>query len=194
MIKRLCCTLTVFLALPVTSASALMITFENFAPPGAVINVNPAAPYTEAGFTLTPTNALSAVFDSAADVDFPGNTTDFFGFEESNVITLTGPAPFTLNSLIIGPTTISSTPTISMTILGNVLGGGTLTGTFAGLSTATSETLNWANLTSVVFRTTNDAGLDDIVINQVPEPASLALLGAAAVALGARRFRRKHAD
>ena len=116
---------------------------------------------------------------------------DFFGFDETNPITLSGPAPFTLNSLLIGPSTISSTPTISMTLLGTLSVGGTLTATFAGVSTATLETLNWANLTSVRFSATNDSALDNIVINQVPEPASLALLGAAALTVGARRFRRK---
>ena len=181
----------VLVTLPVTSASALTITFENVAPAGDLINVNPAAPYLEAGFTLTPTNGNSAVFDSAAIVDFPGDTTDFFGFNETNPITLSGPAPFTLNSLLLGPSTISSTPTISMTLLGTLSVGGTLTATFAGVSTATLETLNWANLTSVRFSATNDSALDNIVVNRVPEPALLALLGAAALTVGARRFRRK---
>ena len=118
-------------------------------------------------------------------------TTDFFGFQEGNLITLSGPAPFTLNSLLIGPSTLSSMPTVSMTLLGTLSGGGTLTATFAGVPTATLETINWANLTSVRFSATNDSALDNIVINQVPEPASLALLGAAALTVGARRFRRK---
>ncbi len=155
--------------------------------------MNVVAPYTEAGFTLTPSSAQSAVFDSAAVLDFPGDTTDFFGFAEGNLITLTGPAPFILNSLLIGPNTASSTPTVSMTLLGTLSGGGTLTATFPGLSTATLETLNWANLTSVRFSATNDSALDDIVINQipVPEPASFSLLCVAALTVGARRFRRK---
>ena len=93
--------------LPVTTASAATITFENFAPAGGLVNVNVVAPYTEAGFTLTPSSVQSAVFDSAAAVDFPGDTTDFFGFAEINLITLTGPAPFILNSLLVGPITVS---------------------------------------------------------------------------------------
>ena len=112
----------VLVALPVTSASAATITFENVAPAGGLVNVNVVAPYTEGGFTLSPSGVQSAVFDSAAAVDFPGDTTDFFGFAEINLITLTAPAPFILNSLLIGPTTASSTPAISMTLLGTSLG------------------------------------------------------------------------
>jgi hypothetical protein len=61
-------------------ASAATITFEGFASPGdQVINVNPGSPYSEAGFTLMPTNDESAVFDSTTGA-YPGDTTDFFGF------------------------------------------------------------------------------------------------------------------
>jgi len=192
MMNRLFWSLSIVLVtLPVTGASALTITFENVAPAGGLVNVNVVAPYTEAGFTLTPTNLNSAVFDSAAIVDFPGDTTDFFGFGETNLITLSGSAPFILNSLLIGPITVSSTPTVSMTLLGTLAGGGTLTTTFAGLSTATLETLDWANLTSVRFNATDDSALDNIVVNQVPEPSSLMLLGLAALTVGARRFCRR---
>ena len=113
----------VLVALPLTSASAATITFENVAPAGGLVNVNVVAPYTEGGFTLSPSGVQSAVFDSAAAVDFPGDATDFFGFAEINLITLTAPAPFILNSLLIGPTTASSTPAISMTLLGTSLWG-----------------------------------------------------------------------
>ena len=103
-----------------------VITFENFAPPGGVVNVNPASPYSEAGFRLTPTNAGSAVFDAAAVFDMPGNTTDFFGFAEGNIITLTNVAgvPFNLSSLLLGPTTLAASPSVTITLVGNFAGGG----------------------------------------------------------------------
>jgi hypothetical protein len=77
-----------------------------------------------------------------------------------------------------------------MTLVGNLSGGGTLTATFAGIATATLETINWANLTSVTFTATNDAALDDIALNQVPEPASLLLVGTGLVA-ARRRFAQR---
>jgi hypothetical protein len=67
-----------------------------------------------------------------------------------------------------------------MTITGNLFGGGTLTDTRTGLTTATLVNLGWTNLASVQFATSSDAGLDNIVVNSavsaVPEPASLTLL------------------
>ena len=74
-----------------------------------------------------------------------------------------------------------------MTLVGSLSGGGTLTATIGGLSTATVATLNWTNLASVDFRATDDAALDNITVNQVPEPASLLLLGAGAIAARVRR-------
>ena len=192
MINRLLWSLSiVFLALPVSHAHAVMITFEGFAPAAGLINVNPAAPYSEAGFTLTPTNAQSAVFDSAAVVDFPGDSTDFFGFVETNSIRLTGPVPFTLSSVLMGPSTLALAAAVSITVVGNLSGGGTSTASFAGLSTATLATLNWTDLASVDFRTTDDSALDDIAVTPVPEPATLMLVGAGAIAAGVRRFRSR---
>jgi hypothetical protein len=67
--------------------AATIITFEVIAPPGQVLNVNPSAPYSESGFTLTPSKAESAVFDAAVG-GFPGDTTSWFGFAGFNTITL----------------------------------------------------------------------------------------------------------
>jgi PEP-CTERM motif len=178
-------------------ASAATITFEGFASPGdQVINVNPGSPYSEAGFTLMPTNDESAVFDSTTGA-FPGDTTDFFGFGESNVITLTGPTPFSLATLLLGPSVLANDPaTASFTLVGNLVGGGTLNAMFPNLTTATLATLNWSNLSSAVFSATDDAALDNIVVNEVPggneipEPTTVSLLGFGLAGIYARRRRQ----
>ena len=148
-------------------AEATTIAFENFAPAGSLVNVSPGVPYTESGYTFTPTGSQSAVFDSAAATDMPGDATDFFGFEENNFITLTfGGGGFDLTSLLIGPTTLSG-GTTSMTIVGNLAGGGSVVRTFSNLTTATLAQLNWINLSSVLFRVTDDSALDDLEVTAV---------------------------
>lgn len=187
-----CCVVVMLVAMATPRlASAVVLGFENFAQAGSVANVSPQTPYTESGFIITPTNAESAVFDSAATSHMIGNATDWFGFQETNLPSLRLTAStltFNLQQLLVGPSTIATVPNISMTITGNVFGGGSLNATFTGLTTATTETLNWLNLSSVVFTATDDAGLDNISVTPVPEPASLSLMAAAligAIALGA---------
>lgn len=179
-------------------AAGVTMTFEGFAPPGGLVNINPGGPYTESGFELTPSDSNSAVFDAAyPNASFPGDPTSWFGFAADNTITLTNLAatPFTLNSLLLGPSTIG-TPPVDITLVGNISGGGTVTETFTGLTTATLESPNWTNLTSVVINATTDSGLDNIALNfsTVPEPSSIvtAALGLFFGTIGVCRHRRNH--
>ena len=188
-----CLLLGIILVWPREGAALPILTFEGFAPAGGVVNVNPAVPYVESGFTLTPSNSLSAVFDSAAAVDFPGNSTsDFFGFMEGNIVTLTGPSPFQLVSVLLGPSSLAGSPA-SITLVGNLFGGGFLNTTFANLTTATPAVLDWGNLSSVEFRTTADAAIDNVNLNVVAvgEPMSLLLLSSGIAGLVARSRRRR---
>jgi hypothetical protein len=177
-----------------SAAQAVTLTFENFAPPGSGVNINPLSPYTEAGFTISVTNGLAVVVDSAAPADMPGNLTDFFAFDTSNTATLTFTGgTFDIGSVLIGPYVPATTPPVNVTIVGTLAGGGTLTATFTGLTTATTANLNWVGLQSVRFNNTGAAGLDDIVVTPattVPEVGSVTLLALGLLNLGIARARR----
>src|SRR5262249_49985054 len=107
-------------------APAQIISFEGFAPPGGLVNINPTLPSIEAGYQFLPLNASSAVFDSAAMATMTGNPSDWFGFAGGNTITLTrlsGP-PFSLTSLLAGPSSIGLGNPTTLSLVGNVVGGG----------------------------------------------------------------------
>jgi len=168
-------------------APAQVIGFENFAPPGGLVNINPTTPYVEAGFQFLPLNGSSAVFDSANSTTMLGNPSSWFGFAGGNTITLTrlsGP-PFSLTSLLAGPSSIAQGNPVSLSLVGNVVGGGTLNSSFLNLTTATLENLNWTNLASVTLSSTIDAGIDNVNVTPVPEPTSLILVGASLLVGGA---------
>lgn len=174
-------------------AEAAVIDFEDVASPEGIISVGPSSPYTEDGVTLTPSSSDSAIFDAAATFDMPGNATDWFGFDEGNVLTLTaGGAPFDLGTLVAGPSTLATFPTINLTLEGTQAGGGTLSRTFFELSTATLLSLDWTGLTSLEISASDDAGIDDIAVTTaaVPLPTTLPLLAAALSGLGLALRRR----
>jgi hypothetical protein len=163
-----------------------VMTFEGFAPPGGVMNVSPTSPYTEAGFTLTPSNSSSAVFDATATTDMPGNSnSSFFGWQEGNIITLTrnGGGPFSLQSVLLGPSTLAGGPA-SITLAAFFTSAPTQNMTFPNLTTATLAVVGWTDLTRVEFRTTDDAAMDNVV---VPAPAGLGVLVAGGMLVGRRR-------
>jgi PEP-CTERM motif-containing protein len=186
--KRLIALTSLSVGMAMPSMAGVALTFQNFAPAGGLANVSPTSPYMESGFTLTPSNANSAVFSSTdPTASFPGDSTDWFGFAAGNSITLTGPIPFSLTSLLVGPSSLGS-GTISFTIVGNVVGGGTDMVTFGPLTTATLESVGFTNLQSAVFTTTSDTGIDNVSLTAAPEPASFFLMGTAALlTFGLRR-------
>lgn len=170
------------LAVIAGSANASVLTFEGFAPAGGAVNVTPTTPYREAGFTLTPADSNSAVFDTAAPPRLIGNLTSWLGFAAGSDITMTAGAPFSLFSLLIGPSTIGL-GNIDVVLTGHSVGGGTLTAALSGLTAATLMSLNWNNLSDVTFSVTGDAGIDDISTSDVPEPGAWLLLGTGLLAL-----------
>ena len=160
-----------FFALPVRS-DADAITFEGVAPKGGAVNINPTLSYAEDGFTLTPSDTESAVFDSAAGAKFSGDSTSWFGFAAGNTLTLTGPVPFNLDSVLAGPSS-AGYGIVDFTVVGNLVGGGTVSVTFKNLTTATPEIIGFMNLRSVLFSATGDAGLDNIAVSNILAPVTI---------------------
>lgn len=179
----------------VSSNASEILQFEGYAPPGSLVNVSTSTPYSEAGFTLTPTNSDSAVFDAAdPNAAFPGDSTSWFGFAAGNTITMTGPAPFNLLGFDVGPISFGS-GTTDVTVTADLFGGGTESTIFSGLTTDTTETLNWTGLQDVQFSADTDTGLDNINVQapSTPEPGTVLLFGAGLGALSLVRRRSRSA-
>lgn len=176
-------------------ATPIEIGFEGFAPAGGLVNVAPDTAYSEDGFTITPTNGQSAIFDAAAAADFPGRSdSSFFGFAESNTLTLSfmGGGAFSLVSLIAGPSTIATSASIDLTVTATLSDSSMVVLTFTDLMTATLIELNIANVVSAMFSTTDDAALDNILVNfaEIPVPAAAPIFLMGIAALGFLRRRR----
>ncbi len=153
-------------------ARAVTLTFEGVTTTAeTVVNVNPSEPYTEAGFLFTPVNDQSAVFAADASTTLPGVTSAWFGFAESNPVTVTHNAglTFDFSRFVAGASTLASGP-LTLTVTGIRSDGTTLTETFENVSAAGSRDFNWTGLASLRFESSDDAGLDDLALTPVPEP------------------------
>lgn len=164
---------------------AQVLEFEEFAPFGGLLNVSPTVPYTESGFSLTPTSGQSAVFDSAATAIFFGGTSDWFGFAETNTITITenNGLLFDLDSISLGRSDLGTPDPVSVdvTLLGLLSDGTEIEVTYPSLVVLTTFQPAWTDLTSVTITSTDDTGVDDIVVRRidvtnVPEPSSSVFL------------------
>jgi hypothetical protein len=174
------CLSALILTTILSPAHAIVIDFEGFSPSQSLTNINPNFPFREDGFTITPTDGSSAVFDSAYTASsMIGNSSDWFGFAESNNPTLTltaASSPFNLNRILLGPSTIAPPGPIAITVTAHFAAGGSTSITYSNLATATLVSPAFSNLARVQFLTTDDAALDNIDVAIVPEPTT-AFLG-----------------
>ena len=188
--------LLLFLFCSPISADTVVLDFEGFAPDGAIQFVTPFEPYTEDEFIIsTLANDLAtAVFDSEnvnADQFFGAGDSDFIAFASRDALTLSHEdnEVFALNSLLAGP---FFTQPVDLVLNGLLSDGSSVTASFNGLTTATVINLNWNNLVSVEIaegsfpKNVDSIAIDNVVINQVPEP-SCGLLAVLSILLVCRR-------
>ncbi|WP_133471241.1 hypothetical protein [Paraglaciecola marina] len=183
----------------VATANATLIDFEDVAASETRVVYLPSTPYTEEGFVLTSTHNHAAVIDvdySTYGFNFVGNDTDWFGFSEYNTVTLTADSgsSFDLSDLVLGINAYASSSSIDVLITGNLFSGDTLVSNQTNLTTATFINLEWTDLVSVVFTTSNDAGLDNLNVfatssAEVSAPGAFAIIALGLVMIGFRKTR-----
>jgi hypothetical protein len=214
--RRLLALVALVLAGSVGNAQATTITFEDHAVPSGTANpIGGAGDLTSGGFFFDSATNNNQLANNSANID---NGSTYFVIEGGlfavnlfSQVTFSqiGGAPFALVSLDYakwqGPTIAAAT----ITITGNKVGGGTTApvilspvGDFTSGGVGTDfQTFNsfgpeWGNLQSVVLSgsgaslgTLNYFAIDNVVVDQVPEPGTLSLLGLGSAYLIRRRRR-----
>ena len=174
------------------NAGLIAVDFEGVT--SSIMNISPGSPYTEEGFTFTPISNQSAIFDSSEQTMI-GNSTDFFGFDSANIISLTYISGiFNLDSLLLGPFSYQTIPEIDVSITGFYSGGGAVAVTYSDISTATTANLGWNNLVRVDFSANDMGAIDNLNLStsstSVPEPTTLAIFALGIMGLASRRFKK----
>jgi hypothetical protein len=190
--------LAVALLLPTLPASAAVITFDGLRTPSAF-----TTPYTESGFNVSPVSNDWIVWTSygnpaPAIVFFNPDTTvetsaqvevtaggGLFTFQGVDLYSSLTPIPFVFVGLLNSTVVLNQSGTVPNTF-----------GNFRAVSANSTQPIDTLRITVVnpstaPFGGRNPAGLDNIVVNRVPEPATMLLMSAGLAVVVRRRLQRR---
>ncbi len=217
--KSLIATLLVAVASLTTAAHATVINFNNLGGTAIAGNTgvyygytqfNAQAPLANSGFTFIGSQghysyAMGAKYSGSDESNIAYNGNDFYMSSGLFTIASATAAPFSVNSMDLARwNSYSNVASFTATLVGNKVGGGTVTRIInldttlnsiktTGNDFATYSLTGFDNLYSMTITNSGNEylAMDNLVINatSVPEPSSIALFGLA-VAAGAFARRR----
>ncbi len=180
-----------------TASASTVVTFDN-------ANGNSSTSYTESGFTLTNSgisgsNGIaywSGTGNNTPNYAFCSNDSGCGGYNTTFITVTSAGGAFSLTSF--DGNNYNSGLSGTFTLVGALVGGGSVTDTFAyGTAWQHYSVNNFSDVTSVTFSSTGGnwgAAIDNLTFNapaSVPEPESLALFGLGLAGLCVMRRKAK---
>jgi PEP-CTERM motif-containing protein len=163
------------------TANATTITFESLAIADSNVHFI-GSPYSEAGFTFTGIQSIQFGFFGTLSSNFPGSTS-LFNATIGRLTELTQMAGGTFSIQSISIALLTGPGSTNVTFVGTKSDLSTITETFTVTTFGSETTFNFAsgftNLAKLdwVEDTAPFAQYDNLVLNRIPEPASILLLG-----------------